>query len=119
MSDVEEGDQIYIKETASWECLNTQTTMTAGTQVFSMELTEDIINKINTSGMIIQRQGNGTTYDFEIRYVTVANTGTTGIGSVENTKVTSDNAVYNLSGQRVDASYKGLVIKNGRKYINR
>lgn len=119
MSDVEEGDQIYIKETASWECLNTQTTMTAGTQVFSMELTEDIINKINTSGMIIQRQGNGTTYDFEIRYVTVANTGTTGIGSVENNKVSDDNAVYNLSGQRVDASYKGLVIKNGRKYINR
>ncbi len=120
MSDVDEGDQIYIKETASWECLNTQTTMTAGTQVFSMELTEDIINKINTSGMIIQRQGNGTTYDFEIRYVTVANTGTTGLGSIVGRPVSSDNdAVYNLCGQRVSASHKGLVIKNGRKYINR
>lgn len=120
MSDVEEGDQIYIKETASWECLNTQTTMTAGTQVFSMELTEDIINKIKTSGMIIQRQGNGTTYDFEIRYVTVANTGTTGLGSIVGRPVSSDNdAVYNLCGQRVSASHKGLVIKNGRKYINR
>lgn len=120
MSDVDEGDQIYIKETASWECLNTQTTMTAGTQVFSMELTEDIINKIKTSGMIIQRQGNGTTYDFEIRYVTVANTGTTGLGSIVGRPASSDNdAVYNLCGQRVSASHKGLVIKNGRKYINR
>lgn len=120
MSDVDEGDQIYIKETASWECLNSQTIMTAGTQVFSMELTEDIINKIKTSGMIIQRQGNGTTYDFEIRYVTVANTGTTGLGSIVGRPVSSDNdAVYNLCGQRVSASHKGLVIKNGRKYINR
>lgn len=120
MSDVDEGDQIYIKETASWECLNSQTIMTAGTQVFSMELTEDIINKIKTSGMIIQRQGNGTTYDFEIRYVTVANTGTTGLGSIVGRPASSDNdAVYNLCGQRVSASHKGLVIKNGRKYINR
>lgn len=120
MSDVDEGDQIYIKETASWECLNSQTTMTAGTQVFAMELTADIIDKIKTSGMIIQRQGNGTTYDFEIRYVTVANTGATGLDSIVSRPASSGNdAVYNLCGQRVDASHKGIVIKNGRKYINR
>lgn len=29
----------------------------------------------------------------------------------------SDDAVYNLSGQRVDASYKGVVIQNGKKRI--
>lgn len=119
MSDVDEGDQIYIKETASWECLNSQTIMTAGTQVFSMELTEDIINKIKTSGMIIQRQGNGTTYDFEIRYVTVSSTGS-GIGAIEVDRVIVDNgAIYNLSGQRVGADYKGIVIKNGKKYFNK
>jgi hypothetical protein len=27
--------------------------------------------------------------------------------------------IYNLSGQRVDASYKGLVIKNGKKLIQK
>lgn len=27
--------------------------------------------------------------------------------------------IYNLAGQRVDASYKGLVIKNGQKYIQK
>ena len=31
----------------------------------------------------------------------------------------SDDAVYNLAGQRVDASYKGLVIQNGQKRISR
>ena len=30
---------------------------------------------------------------------------------------TNDAAIYNIAGQKVDASYKGLVIKNGKKYI--
>ena len=28
-------------------------------------------------------------------------------------------AIYNLKGQRVDSSYKGLVIKNGKKFVNK
>ena len=27
--------------------------------------------------------------------------------------------MYNLSGQRVGASYKGIILQNGRKYIKR
>jgi len=27
--------------------------------------------------------------------------------------------MYNLAGQRVDKSYKGIVIQNGRKFIRR
>ena len=31
-----------------------------------------------------------------------------------------DNTVfYNLNGQRVDASYKGVVVKNGKKFLNK
>lgn len=42
-------------------------------------------------------------------------TGIDAVGAVE-----SDNApVYNVSGQRVGAAYKGLVIKNGKKFIRR
>ena len=40
----------------------------------------------------------------------------TGISSVENDKKVS-NATYNLAGQRVSKDYKGIVIKNGAKYI--
>ena len=29
----------------------------------------------------------------------------------------ADNAVYNLNGQRVGNGHKGLVIKNGKKYL--
>ena len=28
-------------------------------------------------------------------------------------------AIYNLAGQKVDASYKGIVIRNGKKFINK
>lgn len=45
---------------------------------------------------------------------------TTGIESVEViTPAKVDNAIYNLSGQKVDANYKGIVIKNGKKYFNK
>lgn len=31
----------------------------------------------------------------------------------------ASNAIYNMAGQRVSADYKGIVIKNGKKYINK
>lgn len=33
-------------------------------------------------------------------------------------KADNDN-MYNLAGQRVDSSYKGIIIRNGRKYLNK
>ena len=41
---------------------------------------------------------------------------TTGIDAVVPAKPVAE-TIYNLSGQRVDASYKGLVIMNGRKVV--
>ena len=43
---------------------------------------------------------------------------TTAIDGTRTDKPTAaDGVVYNLAGQRVDRSYKGVVIKNGKKYI--
>ena len=42
---------------------------------------------------------------------------TTAIQAVKN--VAEDGAIYNLAGQKVNASYKGVVIKNGKKYIQK
>ena len=33
--------------------------------------------------------------------------------------VKADGAIYNLAGQKVNASYKGIVIKNGKKFIQK
>ena len=44
--------------------------------------------------------------------------GSTGISTVKTVRV-DDGAIYNLAGQKVDNSYKGVVIKNGKKVINK
>jgi len=40
----------------------------------------------------------------------------TGIKNVETVKA-NDGAIYNLAGQKVSKSFKGLIIKNGKKYF--
>ena len=42
---------------------------------------------------------------------------TTGISSVENKVEKADAPVYNLAGRLVGKDYKGLVIKNGKKFV--
>lgn len=42
---------------------------------------------------------------------------TTGISSVENKAEKADATVYNLAGQAVGKGYKGLVLKNGKKFV--
>ena len=46
-----------------------------------------------------------------------ANGTTTDIGRLELMTAEDGSAVYNLKGQRVDSSYKGMVIKNGKKVV--
>ncbi len=41
---------------------------------------------------------------------------TTGITNV-NAAESNDDTLYNLAGQKVNAAYKGIVIKNGKKYL--
>lgn len=50
-------------------------------------------------------------------YLYSLNGTTTGINSVKASTKSSE--LYNLSGQRVDSSYKGVVIRNGKKFVNK
>ena len=43
----------------------------------------------------------------------------TGIETVETKKAVVDGVTYNLAGQKVDANYKGVVIKNGKKFFQK
>ncbi len=45
--------------------------------------------------------------------------GDTGIIITKTVKNDADAPMYNLSGQKVDKSYKGIVIQNGRKFVNK
>ena len=58
--------------------------------------------------------GGNTTNETEIQWLDIE--AFTGISAVKSEKAV-DGAIYNMSGQRVSNNYKGLVIKNGKKYI--
>ena len=58
----------------------------------------------------------GTTILKKIQIYAVG--GTTAIQGVK-TVTPISTAIYNLKGQKVDASYKGIVIKNGKKYLQK
>ena len=51
--------------------------------------------------------------------VTFVDNKETGISAVRTNQQRTDRSIYNLSGQRVDASYKGIVIINGVKVVNK
>ncbi len=57
-------------------------------------------------------QGSRIGFKFQFDYVSP-----TGIDTVADTPVTLHGKTYNLAGQRVSDSYKGIVIENGRKVI--
>lgn len=53
-------------------------------------------------------------------FLAIDNGSTTGINAISAAENSEKNAaLYNLSGQRVDKNYKGIVVKNGRKFINK
>lgn len=45
--------------------------------------------------------------------------GSTGISSVNAAEAKAEGATFNLLGQKVAANAKGLVVKNGKKFINK
>ncbi len=60
---------------------------------------------------LIMTEDEATAYDKMIDA-----TGIDGINS--DIQTTSDNKIYNIAGQRVSSSYKGLIICNGKKFFN-
>lgn len=52
-------------------------------------------------------------------HVAVMAASTTGISNIPAEEASKQAEAYNLSGQRVDASYKGIVVRNGRKYLRK
>ncbi|WP_304155181.1 BspA family leucine-rich repeat surface protein [Hoylesella buccalis] len=85
--------------------------------------------KINDSSMFYnctKLKGTNTAYNWKKTGIEMANptTGyftskTTGIDHVKTADQAGDGKAYDLSGRRVNESYKGIVIKNGKKYIQK
>ena len=43
----------------------------------------------------------------------------TGIENIENAELDANAPMYNVAGQRVDANFKGIILQNGKKFINK
>ena len=56
---------------------------------------------------------------FDIENVTITGTGTSGISNINASEAANEGATFNLMGQKVASNAKGLVIKNGKKFINK
>lgn len=61
-------------------------------------------------------QGTTTSTNSKVHLLVDYNNAT-GISNIESGTEPTNARIYNLAGQQVDSSYKGIVIKNGRKYI--
>lgn len=67
------------------------------------------------AGTVVITHPNGSMNYYAFEFVE----GTTGIKTVL-TPVENENApMYNVAGQQVDDNYKGVVVKNGKKFINK
>ncbi len=64
-------------------------------------------------------QGLGNVSDLEIIVTQLGADGSDGIENVEAPEVAKTGATYNLAGQRVSENAKGIVIKDGKKVLNK
>lgn len=62
-------------------------------------------------------QANAATNTTNAKVFLLVDDSTTGISDIRTDESHNDDRIYNLAGQVVDESYKGIVIKNGRKYL--
>ena len=112
------SDGTYQVNIGSWECNEaTRVSVKANLdfQIVDVEFPEYKGNV--AGGHVLLQLGwvEGTTVVKEVEVLEIVSDGT---ASVKVSKaVKADDVMYNLAGQRVDASYKGVVIKNGKKYV--
>ena len=82
---------------------------------------EHIMAKKTNNVIATSKDSNSAGYRFGI-YVDMSwtkNADPTGITDVNSSAKKGDNKFYNLAGQRVNANTPGIVIRNGRKFLNK
>lgn len=63
------------------------------------------------------KSGDNITPEIKNCYLISVN-GQTSVGAIK-ADINANAPAYNVAGQRVDAAYKGLIIKSGKKYVNK
>lgn len=92
-----------------WNCVDLDMSGTS----YSTVLNDDDLATVKAGGMVLQG------YNSTLTKVTFTNPTTDGINSIQATKKVNEGATYNLAGQRVGKTFRGMVIRNGKKYIQK
>ena len=95
-----------IKEACNYELKNFQWYVTSDTEG---KTTENLIDQTGTKNFFVKEGAGTNPYEF--------GTDPSGIINVKEDAVKANDAIYNLAGQRVSKDYKGIVVKNGKKFV--
>lgn len=83
----------------------------------SVKLALDEAKKSNVNQIAIQSSAAGTVKVQAVYFCTKDYNPSTGISNAVVAPASKVTKIYNLAGQQVSKSYKGVVIKNGKKYV--
>ena len=102
---------VTYKKGDSWEWTDLQTTFADGVISYTVA-DETTATEIAERGLIFRGQA------YTLVKITVTKSVPTGIQNAKSLNH-NDASLYNTRGQRITTAYKGLVIKNGKKYLNK
>ena len=77
------------------------------------DVTKEVSLKAGLHTYLLYNMGSSSILVNSIQFDSPAS----GISSLNTHQPSSDTPIYNLAGQRVSSSYKGIVIKNGKKVV--
>lgn len=91
-------------------------TVASGSTSYKIVLNAEDIAKLKVTGLFVNGHYNIVT---AVNLIQPVKDPSTGINNALVAPVAKNAPVYNLAGQQVNASYKGVVIKNGKKYVQK
>lgn len=90
-----------------WNCVPLDMSGTS----YSTVLSDDDLATVKAGGMVLQG------FNATLTKVSVSNSTTAGINSIQAGKEVRTGATYNLAGQRVGKTFHGMVIRDGKKFV--
>ena len=109
-------------ELPEWISLEIQNEVyTSDEQSFDLAITAEPLN--SASGAPRKEEAAGRTATFTVYQpgakldITVTQGTVTGISDVKVTKTATNGKIYNIAGQRINKNAKGIIVKDGKKFI--
>lgn len=91
-------------------------TVASGSTSYKIVLNAEDIAKLKVTGLFVNGHYNIVT---AVNLIQTVKDPSTGINNALVAPAAKNAKVYNLAGQQVNASYKGVVIQNGKKYVQK